>query len=296
MKSIASILVIITFFAFTLQLLPQEKKLMETVEKLYKEKNYSQALEILDKKLAEQKNNEKLLAAKFNVLMKLNRLEEALQTAIKRYEAAERKSPWRCIDVVSTALKLKNTDLAFQWLEKAVERGFLSYSELYNDEFALLKKDKRFNPLIEKIKANIGIGKTAKDFTIKLLSGKTFTLSSQKGRVVLVDFWATWCRPCVKGMPHLKEFYRQFHDQGFDIIGISLDSQQKHVEDFIAAQDIKWNMAFSGKAWADETARQYNVNLIPSYWLIDKNGVLRDFGIHLRDKDILEKAIDKLIR
>jgi peroxiredoxin len=298
MKKIVLLLLVFVFFVsfiFMAPLLPGEKELLKKVEQLSQKKDYAKALEVIDNGLTGFSEPGKLLAEKFKILSKLNRREEALKTAIKRADAAKRKSPWHCIDIVSICLKLKDTEKAFKWLNKAVDRGFLSYSELYHDQFKLLHKDKRFDQLVEKIKSHIGIGKPAKDFTIELMSGEKFTLAKQKGKVILVDFWATWCKPCVKGIHHLKEFYPQYKAKGFEIIGISLDSQKKHVEDYIAKENIKWKIAYSGDAWKDATARYYKVNLIPSYWLIDRKGILRDFGIHLRDKETIKKAIEKLV-
>ena len=300
MKKITLLLLgVVVFMAviFSADPLPGEKELLEKAWQLYEQQKYREALESIDKGLAGYGETEKLLAAKFNVLLKLDRVEEALKTAIRREEVSERKTPWHCLDIVSIYLKLKSPDTgkAFEWLDKAVERGFLSYTELDNDEFALLRKDKRFNELVEKIKNNIGIDKPAKDFAIELITGEKFALAEQKGTAILIDFWATWCKPCREGIPHLKEFYLQYKDKGFEIIGISLDSDKAEVEKYIAAENLKWKLAFSGNAWQDATARLYNVNLIPSYWLIDKKGILRDFGMHLRDKETLKKAIEKLI-
>lgn len=222
-------------------------------------------------------------------------LEDQLKAAIEKAETAKRKSPWHCISIVGIYLKMEKVEEAFTWLNKAVERGFLSYTELYNEEFALLKKDKRFDKIITRIKDKIGIGKPAKDFSIPLISGETFTLSGLKGKVVLIDFWATWCKPCVKGIPHLKKFYEEFKGKGFEIVGISLDSKKEDLDEYMAKEKLPWKIAYSGKGWFDDTARFYNVNLIPSYWLIDREGVLRNFGIPLRDKETMKKAIAKLI-
>jgi thiol-disulfide isomerase/thioredoxin len=222
-------------------------------------------------------------------------LEEQLKAAIEKAETAKRKSPWQCLRIVSIYLKMEKAEEAFTWLNKAVEQGFLSYTELYNEDFALLKKDKRFEQIITRIKDKIGIGKPAKDFSITLISGKKFLLSGQKGKVVLIDFWATWCKPCVKGVPHLKIFYEEFKGKGFEIVGISLDSKKEALDEYLAKEKLPWKIAYSGQGWFDETARFYNVNLIPSYWLIDRMGVLRNFGIPLRDKETLKKAIEKLL-
>lgn len=289
------ILALVLLF-LVIQLFPGEKDFLKKAKRFNKEKEYSKALEAVGMGLAEHGESIKLLALKCEILVNLNKLDDALNTAIKRADVSKRKSPWHCLDIVSICLKMKNLDKAFEWLNKAVSRGLLSYTELYEDErFSLLIKDKRFDTIVETIKSNIGIGKPAKDFTVDLLSGETFTLSKQKGKVVLIDFWATWCPPCVKGIPHLKEFYEEYKSKGFEVLGISLDSDGKAVDDYVKKEALTWGIVFSGNGWLDETAKYYKVNLIPSYWLIDRKGILRNFGVPLRDKEKMKKAIEELV-
>jgi thiol-disulfide isomerase/thioredoxin len=294
MKTRILLLLALAFLAA--RIFPDEKELINKINLLTEQKEYSKALEFVDKGLSEYGDSEPLLALKSRILVNLNKLDDALKTAVKRADVSKRKTPWHCLDIVSICLKMKDMDRAFEWLNKAVERGFLSYTELYEDEnFTPLTKDKRLDKIVEKIKDNIGIGKPAKDFFLDLFAGGKFALSKQKGKVILLDFWATWCQPCVEGIPHLKEFYKQYKDKGFDIIGISLDSDKKALSDYLAKEKLPWGIAFSGKGWFDDTAKLYNVNLIPSYWLIDRKGVLRHFGTPLRDKEKMKTAIEELI-
>ena len=296
-KTALAVTVLFVFISFTIPLFPGERDIIKQANKLVKQEELTKALETLDKGLREFPESERMWSTKAEVLTKLDRLEDAAAAAKKRVEVARRKSPWHCIAVASIYMKMKKTDAVFQWLEKAVDRGWLNYAALYDEEeFKALKNDRRLDPLVKKIKANIGIGKPAKDFTVKLLnSDKTFTLSKQKGKVILIDFWATWCPPCVKGIPYLKKYYQQHKGKGFEIIGISLDSKKQEVVDYVAKEKLEWLTTCSEKAWMDPLAREYKVNLIPSYWLIDRNGILRDFGYHLRDKETMKKAIEKLV-
>ncbi len=296
MKRKLFVIPMMTFlFFFNLIAFANEDDTLTKVKKLSSQKEYSKAIEILDKEILNHSPSIKLMGAKVKILLNLNNYEEALKVSIQSYNLNERKSPWRCMEIVSICLKLKDNEKAFKWLDTAVEQGLLSYSALYEKEYESLRKDKRLEPIIKRIKVAIGIGKPAKDFTTTLISGEKISLSSLKGKVVLIDFWATWCPPCIKGIPHIKELYKKYKNKNFEIIGISLDKKKELVDKYIAKEQIKWKMIYSGKAWADDIVRHYNVNLIPSYWIIDRKGILRDFGIHLRDEHKLKQSIEKLL-
>lgn len=245
--------------------------------------------EVQIKKFGETQNT---LGQKFQALLMLEKYNEALETALKKEKASLRKTPWDCLDIASIYIILENKGKTFEWLDEAVNRGFITYQSLYGEQFKAIQSEEKFKKIVARIKDKIGIGKPAQDFTTDLLSGSTFTLSAQKGKVILIDFWAIWCGPCLAEMPNLKKYYKEFKEKGFEIIGISLDNSKDMLEEYIKKENLEWNISFSGKGWEDSTGELYGVKSIPSYWLVDKAGVLRHFGLR---GEQLKKAIEELI-
>jgi thiol-disulfide isomerase/thioredoxin len=107
------------------------------------------------------------------------------------------------------------------------------------------------------------------------VDGRQVDLSQMKGKVVLVDFWATWCGPCVAEMPDVKATYDKYHSKGFDIVGISLDQDKDALMKFIQAHDIAWPQYFDGLGWQNKFAVQFGIQGIPAMWLVDKDGKLQ---------------------
>lgn len=110
----------------------------------------------------------------------------------------------------------------------------------------------------------------------KRVDGEEFDLSEFKGKVVLVDFWATWCGPCVRELPNVKEVYDEYHDRGFDVIGISLDSDASELKQFLREEHIRWPILFEDdpehSGWENPLAEKYEVSSIPFTALIDRQG------------------------
>ena len=118
------------------------------------------------------------------------------------------------------------------------------------------------------------IGNTVPDFSATDLDGNPISLEQYRGKVVLLDFWAVWCGPCIAEMPTVKKVYDTYKDEGFDIIGISLDTDENRLRDYLKENEIPWRQVFSGKGWDSPVSRQYNIRAIPAPWLIDKEGKL----------------------
>lgn len=137
-----------------------------------------------------------------------------------------------------------------------------------------------------------GVGETL-DISFTAVDGREVKLADLKGKVVLVDFWATWCVPCIKAMPDIKKLYEEFHDKGFEIIGISLDSDKEKLESYLAKENITWPQYFDGAGWDNEIARQYGIESIPATFLIGADGLIAASD---SPTETLYARVDSLIR
>lgn len=132
----------------------------------------------------------------------------------------------------------------------------------------------------------VEVGKPAPDFYLPDPTGRTVRLSDHKGKLVYLDFWASWCDPCVKLLPNLKEIWTDYQDKDFVMIGISFDSNQQVWKDYIGSEELDWVQAFDDGKSRGSAAQMYKVQAIPQSYLIGRDGILIGKNIHgdaLRD-------------
>ena len=124
------------------------------------------------------------------------------------------------------------------------------------------------------------------------LNGKPVSLADYRGKLVLLDFWATWCGPCITELPNIKEVYEKYHDKGFEIIGISLDTDEAALRTFIKENRLPWRQVFDGAGRETPLAQQYGVRSIPAQFLIDREGTVISVKARgKRLKDLVEAEI-----
>lgn len=149
------------------------------------------------------------------------------------------------------------------------------------------------------IPPRIEVGKPALAFERPSTEGKKISFpSTYKGKIVLLDFWATWCGPCIKELPHLTAAYKKFHESGFEVLGISLDRENaaEKLASFTKQHEMPWAQVYDGKFWDAEIAKMYGVDSIPRAYLVDGDtGMILATGNDLRGAK-LEETIEKALK
>ena len=118
-------------------------------------------------------------------------------------------------------------------------------------------------------------GKPVTDFSATDLDGNPISLQDYRGKIVLLDFWGVWCGFCTLEMPNLRKVYDTYKHEGFDVIGVTLDTDETELRNYIKENDIQWRQICSGAAWGDDPlAQQYKITGVPEPWLIARDGTL----------------------
>lgn len=125
------------------------------------------------------------------------------------------------------------------------------------------------------------------------VSGDSLSLSSFKGKVVLLDFWASWCMPCRVANRSLVKLYSKYKDKGFEIFGVSLDESESEWKRAITKDRITWTQVIDPRGWDAQTAIRWNVSALPTNFLINKEGKVVGYNLEGRK---LEKAIRSLLK
>ena len=165
-------------------------------------------------------------------------------------------------------------------------REVLTAYKLCADDFIFLTQES-----LEAQLAAPGVGDVL-DISFTSTTGEEVDLAKMKGKVVLVDFWATWCGPCIAEMPNVIAAYNKYHGKGFEIVGISLDQSKESLDAYVSENKMAWPQYFDGKGWQSDIAGKFGISSIPATFLVGKDGKV--VASNLRG-DQLEEKLDELL-
>jgi peroxiredoxin len=139
--------------------------------------------------------------------------------------------------------------------------------------------------------ANIALATPAPDFTLKSLDGPNLRLQEQRGKVVLLNFWATWCGPCREEMPQLNKLYEKYRPSGFTLLGVNVDEDSRNAAGIAGQMGVKFPVLLDGDK---RVAKLYDLSAMPSTVLIDRDGRVR--FLHRGYRSGTESTYDQQIR
>lgn len=223
----------------------------------------------------QQKNQPAMTEAyKINDTVVMNRLN-------KGYEAIAQEMQDNSAKFVENNPKAYISVLLLKQIASMGKTPFDKVKKNYDKLDADLKKTEAGKELGELItnmqkeaesKANVEVGATAPDFSAPNPDGTTVSLKESLGKVTIIDFWASWCKPCRMENPNVVAMYNELHSKGLNIIGVSLDKEAAAWKEAIAADKLTWNHVSNLKFWEDPIAVQYGIKSIPAVFVLDANG------------------------
>ncbi len=225
---------------------------------------------------------------------------DSIETIYNQTQARHKSTVKRVIDSLNTSLvALYATNFLalpedFTYMDSVAQRFLKAKPNSdYTQEFvANLNNFKAKQEAEQASSAHLAVGKSAPDFELPTPDGQNIKLSSLKGKVVLIDFWASWCGPCRAENPNVVAMYNKYKGKNFEILGVSLDSKKDKWTEAIAKDKLTWKHVSDLNGWQSAAAKLYGIDGIPNTYLLDKNGVIA--AKNLRGKE-LEAEVAKLV-
>lgn len=233
----------------------------------------------------------------FQLIMEVNKMDSKRADSVSRifegpYNAIINASSEEMIKKIQDNSSMYSSLMAIQALDPD------KYSDIYKSLDAGLiakypndKNVKMFHDMV-KAMASTAIGNPAPEIDLPSPEGANIALSSLKGKVVLIDFWASWCGPCRKEMPNVVKAYAKYKSKGFEIFGVSLDQDKSKWVEAIQKDGITWPQVSDLKQWGSSVVQLYNIQGIPYTVLLDREGKI--LAKNLRGEELEKKLLEVL--
>lgn len=258
------------------------------------EKHEKQKVADLEKYLSDNPEAEDLDAAYFFLANALTAVgdTEKIPTILEKRYALQPKGANAPVQLILSEILQPYIVVTSESGQKDKAKAFI---ETIKNDLRLHPASQRINQILDQVAGPLnlpGVGETM-EISFTSTEGEEIDLAKMKGKVVLVDFWATWCGPCIQEMPNVIAAYEKYKDQGFEVIGISLDQDESKLKSFISDKNMTWPQYFDGKGWKNEIASKLGIKGIPATFLIGKDGKIA--ASNLRG-NALDKAVEAALK
>ncbi|MEX2577891.1 MAG: TlpA disulfide reductase family protein [Verrucomicrobiales bacterium] len=254
-----------------------EKEKVEAIEK-YLDEN------------PEAEDTDAALAILVGANLSMGRFDPIPDLLLKRYEM-QPKGP-------DANLNLIFNEVARPFIESAVVSDQRDKAKAFvtrmKSDFADHPQSAQIDQGLDQLGASLYLPGVGDEMTFAFtdLQGNEVDLAEMDDKVVLVDFWATWCAPCIAEMPNVIAAYNEYHEEGFEIVGVSLDEDKAALEKFVTENDMPWPQYFDGKGFNNELAQRFGISQIPATFLVGQDGKI--VASNLRGPE-LEAAVEKAL-